>query len=90
MLTAPLLGLLIALSAAPVQDPAEIARSLPQPGLRLVDLPRWREHLRPSAAESTPESIEWIAEFGAGMRRADAEGKPLLFWAMNGHPLACT
>ncbi|MEE8467488.1 MAG: hypothetical protein V3T22_03490 [Planctomycetota bacterium] len=90
MLNPSLLAPLIAFAAAPTQDPAQVARKLPQPGLRLVDLPRWREHLRPSAAERTPDSIEWIAEFGAGMRRADAAGKPLVFWAMNGHPLACT
>lgn len=90
MLNPSLLAPLIAFAAAPTQDPAQVARKLPQPGLRLVDLPRWREHLRPSAAERTPDSIEWIAEFGEGLRRADAAGKPLLFWAMNGHPLACT
>ena len=90
MLTPSLLALLVALATAPIQDPAEVARNLPQPGLRTVDLPRWRKHLRPSPAERTPDSIDWIAEFGAGMLRADADGKPLLFWAMNGHPLACT
>lgn len=90
MPTPSLLALLVACAASPIQDPAEVARKLPQPGLRPADLPRWREHLRPSAAERTPDSIDWIAAFGAGIRKADADGKPLLFWAMNGHPLACT
>lgn len=90
MLTPSLLAVLVALPATPIQDPAEVAAKLAQPGLRPVDLPRWREHLRPSAAERVPDSIPWIANFAAGLEGADAEGKPLLFWAMNGHPLACT
>ena len=84
------LCLLSLLVATPAQDPAEVARKLPQPGLRPMDLPRWREHLRPSSAERIPDSIPWIADIAVGLERADAEGKPLLFWAMNGHPLGCT
>ena len=75
---------------APVSEPAEEAARIELPTLSAEDLPRWAEHVRPSAAESLYGEIDWIAEFGEGLVRASAEEKPLLFWAMNGHPLGCT
>jgi hypothetical protein len=38
---------------------------------------QWREHLKPSAQE-------------LGFEEAQYADKPILLWAMNGHPLACT
>ena len=84
-----LLTAIVGLQAA-TEDPAAAARRVPMPELRAADLPRWREHLRPSGDELAFERIPWIADFAEGVRRADAEGRPLLFWAMNGHPLGCT
>jgi hypothetical protein len=80
----PTLAVLAVAAAAP--QGAEVA--LPQ--LRLADLERWRELVRPTADEAAYLEIPWIPSFAEGMRRADAEQKPLLFWAMNGHPLGCT
>ncbi len=54
------------------------------------DLARWREHIRPAASETAYEAIPWIPSFAEGVRAANAARKPLLFWAMNGHPLGCT
>jgi hypothetical protein len=62
----------------------------PLPELRLDDLERWREHVRPSEAEGSYLELPWVTSFAEGMRRAEAEQKPLLLWAMNGHPLGCT
>ncbi len=50
----------------------------------------WQRHILPSAEETTFESIPWISSFGAGLLEANKQDKPLLFWAMNGHPLGCT
>jgi len=77
-------------SLAPQDSPREIAARIPLPGLAPVELPKWREHLLPTEAELAFEAIDWIPDFATGMKRAAAEGKPLLFWAMNGHPLGCT
>jgi len=66
------------------------AREVVMPPVRLADLPGWRAFLRPDAGDLAWEAIDWIPSFADGVRRADAEQRPLLFWAMNGHPLGCT
>lgn len=50
----------------------------------------WREFILPDEAELAWEKIPWLPTFRDGMVRASAERKPLLLWAMNGHPLGCT
>lgn len=34
--------------------------------------------------------IPWETDLGAARARAAREGKPLLMWVMDGHPLGCT
>ena len=34
--------------------------------------------------------IPWETDLGEARRRAAREGKPLLMWVMDGHPLGCT
>jgi hypothetical protein len=53
-------------------------------------LPAWREYILPNGDDLAYASIPWHVTFGEGMDAARAEGKPLLMWAMNGHPLGCT
>ena len=90
MLLAPLL---LAIVSAPQEAPADEAtraRALPLPELRVDELDRWREHVKPTGSELAFEEIAWLPDFAAGVRRSAEEQRPLLFWAMNGHPLACT
>ena len=62
-----------------------------QPALPTAgDLASWREHMRPAPEEVAFQEIDWIDDFALGVRASEREGKPLLFWAMNGHPLGCT
>ncbi|MBL6720674.1 MAG: hypothetical protein ISQ08_04615 [Planctomycetes bacterium] len=51
---------------------------------RLVD---W---LTPPVEELEWLEIGWAPTLEEGVRRAALEGRPLLLWAMNGHPLGCT
>lgn len=51
---------------------------------RLVD---W---LTPPEEELEWLEIGWAPTLAEGVRRAAQEGRPLLLWAMNGHPLGCT
>ena len=84
--------LLLALAAAP-QDGTELARLAGETALPVPDrseLERWRAHVRPGEDELRFETPGWIPSFIEGMRRASAEERPLLLWAMNGHPLGCT
>lgn len=50
----------------------------------------WEARIRPTASERSFERIPWLTTFGDGIREADARGRPLLLWVMNGHPLGCT
>jgi len=88
-----LTSLLLALpfqASAPPTDEAAVAKALELPALELSDLQAWRAHIRPDGDEVAYESIPWLTEFAEGLQAASDEGKPLLFWAMNGHPLGTT
>ena len=50
----------------------------------------WRDRIRPQAAERCFETVPWLPTFWDGVMAAQEEDKPILLWAMNGHPLACT
>lgn len=50
----------------------------------------WADYLRPSEAECTFQEIDWRLSFPDGIRDSQTLGKPLLLWAMNGHPMGCT
>ena len=50
----------------------------------------WRDRIRPQAAERCFETVHWLPTFWDGVMTAQKEDRPILLWAMNGHPLACT
>jgi hypothetical protein len=50
----------------------------------------WRRHILPDTGELAWQQIPWATSFKDGIVAADAAGKPLLLWTMNGHPLGCT
>ena len=50
----------------------------------------WRDRIRPRPAERSFETVPWLPTFWDGVMTAQKEDKPILLWAMNGHPLACT
>ena len=81
--TLPLFGLLAAVSA---QEAAAPRVPLPT----IANVAAWRDHILPTADELRWQQIPWRQSFGDGIRAADEAGRPLLFWAMNGHPLGCT
>lgn len=49
-----------------------------------------RTTIRPSVRELKWMEVPWRPTFWAAVREAQATDKPVLLWAMNGHPLACT
>lgn len=53
-------------------------------------LQEWRTLITPKPEERAWEQIPWLPTFHQGLEQASAEGKPLLLWLMNGHPLGCT
>jgi len=44
----------------------------------------------PSESELAWTTVPWRPTFWSAVRDAQAQQKPILLWAMNGHPLACT
>lgn len=54
------------------------------------NLAEWRDRIRPKTEERCFETVAWLPTFWEGVMAAQKEDKPILLWAMNGHPLACT
>ena len=50
----------------------------------------WRDRIHPKKAERCFETVHWLPTFWDGVMTAQKEDRPILLWAMNGHPLACT
>lgn len=44
----------------------------------------------PAPAERRWEEIDWQATYADGLKASAEQGKPLMLWVMNGHPLGCT
>jgi len=53
-------------------------------------LEEWRDLILPRAEELSWEAIGWRPTFWAALGEAQERDRPILLWAMNGHPLGCT
>jgi hypothetical protein len=62
----------------------------PERGLNDKTLARWRDRIRPKSEELSFNTVKWLPTFWDGVMAAQKDDKPILLWAMNGHPLACT
>ncbi len=49
---------------------------------------KWRDHVVPKAEELRWRAVGWQPTFWDAVVKAQKEEKPILLWAMNGHPLA--
>jgi hypothetical protein len=55
--------------------------------------PTHRDHLRlilPAPEELAFEDLDWRPALWTAALEANIRDRPILLWAMNGHPLACT
>lgn len=59
----------------------------PQPPLPWAELER---QILPSAAELEFKALGWRTVFWDAVKEAQRTDRPILLWAMNGHPLGCT
>jgi hypothetical protein len=46
--------------------------------------------IKPAADEEKWNEVPWLSSLWDARKRAAAEGKPILLWEMDGHPLGCT
>jgi len=45
--------------------------------------------IRPAAGEDRFDQIPWLTSLWEARQKAAKEGKPILLWEMDGHPLGC-
>jgi len=45
--------------------------------------------IRPGADDEKWNEIPWLSSLWQARTKAAAEGKPILLWEMDGHPLGC-
>jgi hypothetical protein len=50
----------------------------------------WRDAILPDASELVWSEIPWRPTYWEALQEAQQLEKPVLLWAMNGHPLGCT
>ena len=74
-----LVGVASAGAAAPTARPVDPA-----------EFKRLHTLIKPAPAEEKGAEIPWLASLWDARKRAAAEGKPILLWEMDGHPLGCT
>jgi hypothetical protein len=61
-----------------------------KPALNKETYAYWRDYLLPSSSELGFSNVGFYTTLWEGVTRANLEDKPILLWAMNGHPMACT
>jgi hypothetical protein len=49
-----------------------------------------KELIQPDDNEDRWNQIPWLVNLWQAREKAAAEGKPILLWEMDGHPLGCT
>jgi hypothetical protein len=70
--------------------PGPIAAQGQVPVLDDQSFERWRDYVRPQAKEECYLEIPWRESFYIAINEARKTDRPILLWAMNGHPLGCT
>jgi hypothetical protein len=46
--------------------------------------------IKPAPGEDKWAAIPWLTDLWEARKRAAEQGKPILLWEMDGHPLGCT
>jgi hypothetical protein len=52
-------------------------------------LDKLRAVIKPQAGEDKWADIPWLSSLWEARKQAAAQGKPILLWEMDGHPLGC-
>lgn len=78
---------LLSVSAALILMTAALAQQSSRPAPASLD--RRVQEILPTAEEERWLQIPWRTNLSEARRDAAKEGKPILFWVMNGNPLGC-
>jgi hypothetical protein len=69
---------------------AALASGSPAQELTDASYAKWRDYVLPTEKDLAYKAIPWRASFWDAVGEAQAKDRPILLWAMNGHPLGCT
>jgi len=58
--------------------------------IRPQQLDALRAVIKPGKDEDRWATIPWLTDLGQARKLAARQGKPILLWEMDGHPLGCT
>lgn len=58
--------------------------------LKWENMDHYRKLILPDPSELEWKKIQWESQLAVAVQRASQEERPILIWAMNGHPLGCT
>lgn len=67
-----------------------LAAGVAPPELNDQTYAKWRDYILPKSAEVNWEEVPWRTTLWDAVVEARRQDRPILLWAMNGHPLACT
>ena len=84
------IGLGLAVLPGSAQEPSTTGASVAVPTLDASSFRRWFDYIRPNADEQRWRAIPWRPTVWAALVEAQSLDRPILVWAMNGHPMACT
>lgn len=73
-----------------ILKPGEVQPPPVVPELSDANLRYWIDFIRPADDDKKWERLDWRTELGAALEEAKQLQRPILLWAMNGHPLGCT
>lgn len=91
MNAAPALLLALCLLSTANPGPAQSTQRISGQSLELSDktFATVRDGILPTGGESTWRKIGWLPDLRSALKEANTLDKPVLLWAMNGHPLGC-
>jgi hypothetical protein len=81
-------GLLLA-AVAFLVHPAPTAAAPTGEQLTAAEFAAVRKAVLPTAGEDEFDKIPWLTSIWDAREKAAKEGKPILLWEMDGHPLGC-
>ena len=67
-----------------------LAAPLPAQELTEATFEKWYSYILPKEKDLAWRRIDWRPTLREGLLEARRLERPILFWAMNGHPLGCT
>lgn len=70
-------------------SPGLFAQDTQRASLTDNNFAKWRDTISPTPEEMAWREIPWHLNLDTALAAGERSAKPILLWAMNGHPLGC-